>query len=85
MDALGSYLTAEIIRSLGEGNFLKFTAYLAIFLILWLEIRGLKKSVKQLVASISQGFVKGEERFDRIEKKELEFEHRLTMLEQLKN
>ena len=82
MDALGTYLTAEIIKALGEGNLTKFLAYIAIFLVLWLEMRGLKKAVKNLSATISNSFAEGEKRFDALESKVIEFEHRLTMLEQ---
>lgn len=82
MDALGSYLTAEILRALGEGDALKFGAYLAIFLVLWLEMRGLKKAVKSLSDTIGKSFADGEKRFDNLESNQKDFEHRLTMLEQ---
>lgn len=68
MDALGSYLTLEIVKALGEGNLVKFGAYLAIFLVLWLEVRGLKKQLRILNETISNSFAKGEQRFETIEK-----------------
>jgi hypothetical protein len=67
MDALGSYLSVELLKSLGEGNLTKFVAYLAIFLVLWLEVRGLKKQLKILNETISNSFAQGEKRFETIE------------------
>lgn len=81
MDALGSYLFGELIKALAEGNAIKFMAYLAIFLILWLELKGLKKSVNNLTSTIAKSFADGEKRFEALEAKQNEFEHRLTMLE----
>lgn len=78
MDAI---LTAEMVSALSEGNIVKFLGYVAIFTFIWIEVRGLKKEIARLNATISKSFADGEARFDRIEKLELEFEHRLTMLE----
>ena len=81
MDALGSYLITEIIKSLGEGNFVRGVAWLAVFIVIWLEVRSLKKSVKKIGENIATSFAQGETRFSDLEKKQMEFEHRLTMLE----
>jgi len=67
MDALGSYLAIELVKALGEGNLVKFGAYLAIFLVLWLEVRGLKKQLRLLNETISNSFAQGEQRFKTIE------------------
>jgi hypothetical protein len=67
MDALGSYLSVELLKALGEGNLTKFLAYLAIFLVLWLEVRGLKKQLKLFNETISNSFAQGEQRFKTIE------------------
>lgn len=67
MDALGSYLAVELLKALGEGNLVKFGAYLAIFLVLWLELRGLKKQFKTLNETIANSFAQGEQRFKTIE------------------
>lgn len=67
MDALGSYLAVELLKSLGEGNLVKFGAYLAIFLVLWIEVHGLKKQLKRLNETISNSFAQGEKRFETIE------------------
>lgn len=61
------YLTVEIIRALGEGNFVKFLSYLAIFLVLWMEIRGMKNQLKDLNKIIATKFIEGEHRFEAIE------------------
>jgi hypothetical protein len=68
MDAIGSYLTAEIIKALGEGNLVKFAAYVAIFALLWIEVRGLKKQLQVLNETISKSFAAGEKRFEVIER-----------------
>lgn len=68
MDTLGSYLAVELLKALGEGNLVKFAAYLAIFIVLWLEIRGLKKQLQALNTTISNSFAAGEKRFETIEK-----------------
>lgn len=68
MDALGTYLVGEIVRALGEGNLVKAMAFLGIFLVLWLELRGLKKQFKMLNETISNSFARGEKRFETIEK-----------------
>lgn len=67
MDALGSYLTLELVKALGEGNLVKFGAYVAIFIVLWLEVRGLKRELKHLNETISNSFAAGEKRFETIE------------------
>lgn len=67
MDALGTYMAGEIIKSLGEGNLVKFAGYLAIFLVLWLEVRGLKKQLQTLNETIAKSFANGEKRFETIE------------------
>lgn len=81
MDALGSLLTAEIIKSLGEGNLTKFAGYIAIFFLLWVQLRGVRNEITKLNATISQSFADGEARFGNIEKTQIQFEHRLTVLE----
>jgi hypothetical protein len=61
------YLTDEIIRAFGEGNFVKFLSYHAIFIVLWMEIRGMKNELKDLNKIIATKFIEGEQRFDAIE------------------
>lgn len=81
IDPITSYFVAEIIKALNEGELTKVVAYVAIFLVLWLQLRGLRKEMKQLNATITESFARGEKRFDSLEKKDLDFEHRITVLE----
>lgn len=75
-------LTSGLISSLSEGDLVGFVKFLAIFVFIWLQIKGLKKEVRNLASSISVSFDSGEKRFTNLEKLQLEFEHRLTVLEQ---
>jgi hypothetical protein len=84
LDALGAYMLKELLSSLSQGDLVKFTAFLAIFLILWLELRSLKKVIKNLGKNISEGFSAGEQRFEKVEGIQKDHEHRLTMLENQK-
>ena len=82
---LETILSQEIIKALSQGDFTKFLSYAAIFFFIWIEVRGLKKEVAKLndpEGPIAKGFAKGEQRFDHIEQNQINFEHRLTMLEQ---
>jgi len=81
MDALTSYLIGEIVKAVGEGNLLKAGAWVVFFLVIWLEVRGMKKELKALNTTVATGFKDGEHRFSELEQKQLQFEHRLTMLE----
>lgn len=74
MDAI---LTNEIIKSIGNGDFTKMLSYLAIFIFIWVEVRGLKNEVAKLNSTISKSFEEGEKRFN-------EIEHRLHLLEMQK-
>lgn len=76
-----TYLVGEIIRSLVEGNVTKFVAYIAIFFVIWVEVRGMKTQLKNLNETVSKSFEKGEKRFEALEKSNNDLEHRLTVLE----
>lgn len=67
-------LTSEIIKSLSEGDLPRFLSSVAIFVFIWIEVRGLKKEVAKLNSTIAKSFAEGEDRFSTIE-------HRLTLLE----
>lgn len=58
---------AEILKAIGEGNLAKGVFLIAVFVIIWLEVRSLKKQLKGLTETISNSFAKGEERFKTIE------------------
>jgi hypothetical protein len=81
MDALTSYLITEIAKAAGEGNMVKGGAWFIFFVVIWLEVRGMKKEIKNLNTTVAAGFQAGEDRFEKIERQQLAFEHRLTMLE----
>lgn len=84
MDALTSYLVAEIAKAYIEGNLLKGLGFTVFFIVIWLEVRGMKKQLKTLNASFDtfgKKLAEGETRFENIENVQREFEHRLTLLE----
>lgn len=76
-----TYLTNEIVLSLMKGDITKFFAYIAIFFIIWREVRGMKTELKNLNDTVSKSFAEGEKRFDALEDNQKSYEHRLTMLE----
>lgn len=80
MEALGTFLSAEIIKALSDGNLMKFSAYLAIFLILWLEVHGMKKQLKTLNDTIASSFARGETRFASIEDRQKVLEESVRIL-----
>jgi hypothetical protein len=81
-------LLAAIIKALGDGDVKGLIAYLAIFFVLWIEIRGIKKAIKNMSDTFTLNFragearfTEGEHRFEKIEASIKDFEHRLTVLE----
>lgn len=62
-----SYFISQIISALGDGNIIKAGAWIAVFFIIWLEVRGLKKQIGNLNSTISKSFAQGEKRFESIE------------------
>ena len=71
---VGQVLANEIARALMEGDWPRLLTNLAIFVFIWIEVRGLKKEFKKLNSSIANSFAAGETRFSTIET-------RLTALE----
>jgi hypothetical protein len=80
---MDSVLTAAIIKAIGDGDVKGFLAYAAIFVLIWVQVRGLKKELEKMNSSISAGFTAGEQRFEKVESEQQSFEHRLTVLEQV--
>lgn len=80
MDAL---MVTEMLKALLDRDVSRFIGFAAIFFVIWLEVRGVKKAVKNLTLTIGKSFAEGEKRFDTLEHQALNFEHRLTVLEQL--
>lgn len=57
----------EILKSLGEGNVPKGVFNIAVFVLIWLQLKGLKKEVKNLNSTLATKFSEGENRFTKIE------------------
>lgn len=57
----------HIIQSIGDGNIVKAGAWIAVFVVIWLEVRGMKKQLGHLNETISKSFAQGEKRFESIE------------------
>lgn len=74
-------LSGGIIEAILAGKYTDAGKFIAVFVFIWLEVRGLKKEVKKLNSTIADGFAQGETRFSKIESRQLEFEHRLTGVE----
>jgi hypothetical protein len=70
-------LTAQMIEALSTGKFTEFLGFVAIFVFLWVEVRGLKKEVSRLNDTLDVRMSEGEHRFDNMEQ-------RLTLVEQRK-
>lgn len=64
---MDSYLISQIISALGDGNIVKAGAWIAVFFVIWLEVRGMKKQLGSLNETISKSFAQGEKRFESIE------------------
>lgn len=71
----GVFLT-HIIQSIGDGNYEKGMFNILVFIVLYLQIRGLKTEVKAIHSAVDTGFKAGETRFSNIET-------RITKLENL--
>lgn len=84
----GAGVEQIIVDQIGDGikhgDMGKFFGYAAIFFLIWLPVRGLKKEVAKLNDTIAKSFARGETRFTALERQQLAFEHRLTELEALK-
>lgn len=65
---LDTVFITEIIKSIGDGNFTRGAVLIAIFFVLWIELKGLKKQFKNLNDTIAKSFAAGERRFETIEK-----------------
>ena len=64
---MDSYIISQIISALGDGNIFKAGAWIAVFFVIWLEVRGMKKQLGSLNETISKSFAQGEKRFETIE------------------
>lgn len=57
----------QIISALVDGNIVKAGAWIAVFVVIWLEVRGMKKQLGHLNDTILKSFAHGEKRFESIE------------------
>jgi len=73
-------IQVEIYKALSEGDVTKFLAYAAIFIFIWIEVRGLKKEVANLSLTITKTFGEAEHRFKEIEYRQIKFENELKEL-----
>lgn len=85
---MDSYLQSQILAALIDRDWSKVVGYLLIFVFIWLQIRDLKKSLNALNKTIGDSFkvsdtkfASGELRFEAHERIHIQFEHRLTLLE----
>lgn len=67
-----------ILESLGDGNYLKGGFMIAVFVVIWIEVRSLKKKVGHIGETIDVGFKTGNDRFSKIET-------RITLVEEKLN
>lgn len=65
----------HIIASIGDGNYPKGIFNILVFLVLYLQLRGLKKVVKDIGKKVETGFKAGETRFETIEVRLTNLEH----------
>lgn len=78
---MDAYLMQQIMDAIGRGDAQKFLGYIAIFGVLWLEVRGLKKELVKLNQNVSDSLHAGELRFEKIEENVSRLEHRFTVFE----
>lgn len=76
------YLTAQMLNALAQGDWTRFVGFVLIFFVIWSEVRGLKKEMTKINKTLEEKLTAGEMRFEKLEKKDLDIEHRLTVLEQ---
>lgn len=57
----------HIIQSIGDGNYEKGLFNILVFVVLYLQIRGLKTEVRAVNITVEKGFQAGETRFQTIE------------------
>lgn len=84
----GQVLTDQIVRSIKGGNIAQALILFGIFVLIWLEVHGLKNAVVKMNETIATGFSAGELRFSTIEAKAvadqdliLKLTERITALE----
>lgn len=76
-----SLITERLINSLSNGDTPQFLAYVVIFGLIWLDVKGMKTELKNLNTTVLKSFADGEKRFEKLESDILSFQNRITTLE----
>ncbi len=71
-----TYIVSQILESMSEGELVKAFGFVAIFFLLWVQLKGLRKEMHLINSTISEGFGKVDHRFSKIE-------DRLTVVENI--
>lgn len=81
-------MTAQILSALSNGDIKGAAAFIAIFVFLWIQVRGLRKDVRGMRSelhvlndTVKTSLAAGEKRFEEHEAKDKFFEARLTDLD----
>lgn len=78
---LDKIVVEEIASAIAAGDLPRIIVYIGIAFMLFVQIRGMRKEIKNMNGTIVAGFGAGEARFGRMENRQSNFEHRLTLLE----
>jgi len=74
-------LAERLLKTLTEGDSPQFLAYLVIFALIWLDVKGMKGELKNINTTVLKSFAEGEKRFQKAEHDILSFQNRITILE----
>lgn len=79
---LEKVVVEQVIEAIRHGDLPRVLSYAGICFLIWIELRGVKKELKEVNTTVRSGFFQGEMRFEKIEIFQQNLEHRLTVLEQ---
>lgn len=77
---ISNLLTSEMLKALTDGDWPRLLTNAAIFIFIWIEVRGLKKEFKKLNSTIAKSYADGETRFAHIEDRLLVLETKTTTM-----
>lgn len=78
-----TFLTNQILHAISAADYPKILGYGLIFLLLWIELRGLRTEMHKLRENVSQSFSAGETRFKNLENQNLYFQGEITLLKSI--
>lgn len=81
----GNVLADQIVRSIKNGNIAQALILFGIFVLIWLEVHGLKNAVVKMSETIATGFQAGDQRFLAIEARALVDQSLISKLEERMN